>query len=141
MSYEDVCAIAGKGYKAGKGAGKKGPTGSGPWHRGKRTDEWMNGKREDGGKKGGKKGSKGSKPDGYGDKDEGGIGSKGKGKGKVRARAKTNTAMTVASKGISGVNCPYNGASSTDEEDDRTSSWESGPDEENAEKTREPGDT
>ena len=24
MSYEDVCAIAWKGYKAGKGAGKKG---------------------------------------------------------------------------------------------------------------------
>ena len=30
MSYEDVCAIAWKGYKAGKGAGKKGPNGSGP---------------------------------------------------------------------------------------------------------------
>ena len=29
MSYEDVCAIAWKGYKAGKGAGKKGPNGSG----------------------------------------------------------------------------------------------------------------
>ena len=27
MSYEDVCAIAWKGYKAGKGAGKKGPKG------------------------------------------------------------------------------------------------------------------
>ena len=29
MSYEDVCAIAWKRYKAGKGAGKKGPSGSG----------------------------------------------------------------------------------------------------------------
>ena len=37
MSYEDVCAIAWKGYKAGKGAGKKGQNGSGPWHRGKRS--------------------------------------------------------------------------------------------------------
>ena len=25
MSYEGVCAVAWKGYKAGKGAGKKGP--------------------------------------------------------------------------------------------------------------------
>ena len=40
MSYEDVCAIAWKGYKAGKGAGKKGPSGSGTWHRGKGADEW-----------------------------------------------------------------------------------------------------
>ena len=39
-SYEDVCAIAWKGYKAGKGAGKKGPNGSGTWHRGKGADEW-----------------------------------------------------------------------------------------------------
>ena len=51
MSYEDVCAIAWKGYKAGKGAGKKG------------LDEWTSGKRDVGGKKGGKKDSKGSKPD------------------------------------------------------------------------------
>ena len=29
MSYEDVCFIAWKGYKAGKGADKKGPNGSG----------------------------------------------------------------------------------------------------------------
>ena len=36
MSYEDVCAIAWKGYKAGKGAGKKGPNGSGTWHRERR---------------------------------------------------------------------------------------------------------
>ena len=39
MSYEDVCPIAGKGYKAGKGAGKKGPNGSGTWHRGNGADE------------------------------------------------------------------------------------------------------
>ena len=45
MSYEVVCAIAWKGYKAGKGAGKKGPNGSGPWHRGKGADEWTSGKR------------------------------------------------------------------------------------------------
>ena len=66
MSYEDVCAIAWKGYKAGKGAGKKGPNGSGPWHRGK---ELINGRvaRE-------LTGSKGSKPDWYSDKDKGGNG-------------------------------------------------------------------
>ena len=34
-SYDDVCAIARKGCKAGKGAGKKAPNGSGVWHRGK----------------------------------------------------------------------------------------------------------
>ena len=37
MSYEVVCAIAWKGYKAGKGAGKKVPDGSGTWHRGNRS--------------------------------------------------------------------------------------------------------
>ena len=37
MSHDDVCAIAWEGYKAGKGAGKKGPIGSGTWHRGKRS--------------------------------------------------------------------------------------------------------
>ena len=63
VSYDDVCAIAWKVYKAGKGAGKKGPNGSGVWHRGKGADEWTSGRRDDGGEKGGKKGSKGSKPD------------------------------------------------------------------------------
>ena len=78
----------------------------------------MNGRvaRDDGGKKGGKKGSKGSKLDGYGDKDKGGNGSEGK-------CTKPDTAVTVASK----VNCPYKWANSIDEEDDRTSSWESEP--------------
>ena len=64
MSYEDVCAIAWKGHRAGKGEGKNG---SGTWHRGKVADEWTSGKRDDGGKNGGKKGSKGSKPGWYGD--------------------------------------------------------------------------
>ena len=59
MSYEEVCAIAWKGYKAGKGAGRKGPTGSGTWHRGKGADERPSSKRDDGGKKG----SKGCKPE------------------------------------------------------------------------------
>ena len=52
MSYEDVCAMSWKGYKAGKGAGKKGPNGSGTWHHGKGADEWPSGKRYYGGKKG-----------------------------------------------------------------------------------------
>ena len=71
MSYDDVCAIAWKGYKAGKGAGKKGPNGAGTWYRGKGAGEWVSGKRVDGGKKEGKKGSKGSNFDWYGDKDKG----------------------------------------------------------------------
>ena len=99
MSYEDMCAIAWKGYKAGKGAGKKGPSGSGTWHRGKGADEWPSGKREDGGKKGGKKGSKGIKPDWHGDKDKG---SKGKSKGaRAKVRVKPDTATTAESKGTS----------------------------------------
>ena len=44
MSYNDVCAIAWKGYKAGKGAGKKGPNGAGTWHRRKGAGEWVSGK-------------------------------------------------------------------------------------------------
>ena len=34
MSYDDKCAFAWKGYKAGKGTGKKGPSGPGVWHHG-----------------------------------------------------------------------------------------------------------
>ena len=83
MSYEDVCAIAWKGYKAGKGPGKKKPNGSGTWHRGKGADEWPSGRRDDGGKKGGKKGSKGRKRDWHGDKDKGGDGSKGQRQGQT----------------------------------------------------------
>ena len=63
MSYEDVCAIAWKGYKAGKGTGKKGSNGPGVWHRGKGAYEWTSGKGDDGSKREGKKGSKGSKLD------------------------------------------------------------------------------
>ena len=81
MSYEDVCAIAWKGYKAGKGSGKKRPNGSGTWHRGKGADEWTSGRRDDRAKKGGKKDSKGSKPDWHVDKDNGGNGSKGQRQG------------------------------------------------------------
>ena len=43
MSYDDMCADGWHGYKAGTGAGKKGPIGSGAWHRGKGADEWTNG--------------------------------------------------------------------------------------------------
>ena len=130
MSYEDVCAIAWKGYKAGKGSGKKGPNGSGPWHRGKGADEWTSGKRDDGGKKGGKKGSKDSKPDRYSDKNKG---SKGKGKGKSKGKSETRYCYDRGEQGHIGVNCPYKWANSIDEEDDQTSSWESEPEGENAE--------
>ena len=36
MSYENACAIAWKGCKAGKGTGKKGSNGPGVWHREKK---------------------------------------------------------------------------------------------------------
>ena len=39
MSCDDVCSIAWKEFKAGKGAGKKGPNGAGTWYRGKGVDE------------------------------------------------------------------------------------------------------
>ena len=48
MPYDDVGAIDWKGYKAGKGTGKKGPNGSGTWHRGKGAHEWTSGRRDDG---------------------------------------------------------------------------------------------
>ena len=47
MSCDDVCAIAWTGYKAGKGAGQKGPNGARTWYRGKRADERASGKRDD----------------------------------------------------------------------------------------------
>ena len=100
MSCEDACATAWKGHKAGKGAGKKGPNGSGTWHRGKGADEWPSCKRDDGGKKGGKKGSKGSKPDWHSDKDKGSKGKEARARAKVRV--KPDTATTVESKGTSG---------------------------------------
>ena len=89
VSYEDVCAIAWKGYKAGKGTGKKAPNGPGLWHRGKGADEWTSGRGDDGGKKGGKKCSNGSRPDWHGDRDKGGTGNKGKGKGNGEGKSET----------------------------------------------------
>ena len=59
MSYEDARAIAWKVYKAGKGAGKKGPNGSGTWHCGRGAGEWTSGRRDDEAKKGGNKGYQG----------------------------------------------------------------------------------
>ena len=82
MSYEYVCAIAWKGYKAGKGTGKKGPNGPGSWHRWKGGGERTSGRRGDVGKKGGKKGSKGSKPDWHSDKGKG----QGQGQGRRQER-------------------------------------------------------
>ena len=131
MSYEDVCAIASRGDEAGKGAGKKGPNGSGTWHPGKGADEWPSGRRDDGGKKGGKKGSKGNKSDLSSDKD---TGSKGKGKGKSKDKSETRYCSDCGQQGHIGVNCPYKWANSIDEEGDQTSSCESAPEgEENAE--------
>ena len=133
MSFEDVRAIAWKVYKAGKGARKKLPNGSGTWHRGKGADEWTSGRRDDGAKKGGKKGSKGSTPDWHGDQDKGGNGGKGKGKGKDKGKNETRYCYDCGEQGHIGVNCPYKWANSIVEEGDQTSSCESDPEGENAE--------
>ena len=113
VSYDDVCAIAWRGDKAGRGAGKTGPNGAGTWHRGKGADERTTGRGDDGGKKQGKKGSKDSKPDWHGDRDKGSTGNKGKGK------SKTRYCYDV------GMNCPYKWTNSIDEEEDQGSSRES----------------
>ena len=59
MSYENVCAIAWKAHEAAKGTGKNGLNGPKVWHRGKGTDEWTSGRRDDGSKKGGIEGVQG----------------------------------------------------------------------------------
>ena len=97
MSYDDVCAIAWKGYKAGKRAGKKGQNGAGTWYREKGADEWASGKRVDGGKKGGKKGSKGSKSDWYSDKTKDPM----EAEAKAKVRGKLDIATVAESKGTS----------------------------------------
>ena len=125
MSYDDVCAIARKGHKAGQGAGKKGPNGAGTWYRGKGADELTSGKRDDGGKKGGKKGFKGSKSDWYGDKDKGSNGTKGKGKGK--GKSETRYCYDCGEQGHIGLKYPCKLTNRIDEKDDLDSSWESEP--------------
>ena len=126
----------GRGTRPEKEQAKKGPNGSGTWHRGKGADEWTNGKRDDGGKKGGKKGPKGSKPDWYGDKDKGGNGSKGTGKGEGKGKIETRYCYDYGEQGHIGVICPSKWANSIDEEDDQTSSWESEIEGEKAERGR-----
>ena len=79
MSYEDLCAIAWKGFNAGKGARKKGPG----QVRGIVDKELMSGRVTEEvteARKEARKGSMGSKLDWYGDKDKGGTGNKGEGK-------------------------------------------------------------
>ena len=47
MSFDDVRAVAWKGYKAGKGTGKKGPNGLGVWHRGEGADDMTKERRKE----------------------------------------------------------------------------------------------
>ena len=101
MSYEDVCAIAWKVYKAGKGTGKKGPSGLGVWHRGKGADEWTSGRRDDGGKEA-KRAPRAANLIGTATKDKEAMGAKGKARTEARARVKPDTATTAESQGISG---------------------------------------
>ena len=100
MSHEDVCAIAWKGHKANKGAGKKGPNGSGTWHHGKGA---VNGRVTEARKKA-QEGLQGSKPDCHSDKDKG---SKGKGKGKGKGKSETRHCCDCRVQGHIEVNCPY----------------------------------
>ena len=127
MSYDEVCTIAWKGYKARKRTGKKAPNGPGTWHRVEGSDEWTSGRGDDGGKKGDKKGSKGGKPD----KDKGGTGNRGKGKGK--GKSETRYCCDCGEQGHIGVNCLYKWANSKDEEEDQGSLCESKPGRETAE--------
>ena len=124
MSYEDVCAIAWKRYKAGKGNGKKGSNGPGVWHR----SEWTSGKGDDESKRGGKKGSKGSKLDTV-------VRTKEalEAKAKARAKVKTRYCDDCGEQGHLGMNCLYKWTNSIDEEEDQGSSWESEPEGEKAE--------
>ena len=123
MSYEYVCAIAWKGYKAGKGAGKKGPNRSGTWQRGKGAA-----------RKEARRAPRAANPDWYSDKDKGSKGKgKGKGKGKSKGKSETRHCYACREQGHIGVNCPCKWANSIDEEDDQTSSWESELEVDNAE--------
>ena len=95
MSCEDVCAIAWKVYKAGKGAGKKGPNGSGTWHRGKGADELTSGRRDNGAKKGDKKGSKAANRIGTVTRTKE---AREKARARAKARVKPDTATTAESR-------------------------------------------
>ena len=95
MSHEDVCATARKGYKAGKGAGKKGPNGSGTWHRGK-----------------GARAPRATKIIGTATRTR-----------KARATARKRHPMLLPlRRARAGVNFPYKWGNSIDEEDDQVSS-------------------
>ena len=98
MSYDDVCAIAWTGNKAGKRTGKKGPNGSGVWRRGEGADEseMMEERKE------ARRARKTPNLTGTATRTREALRAKGKARAKVRARTKPDTTMTVASKGISG---------------------------------------
>ena len=83
-AYEDVCAFAWKGYKAGKEAGKKEPN--------KGADGAAG--RDDGGKKG----SKGSKPDRHSTRTKE---AREKARARVRERVRPDTATTAERRGAS----------------------------------------
>ena len=102
----------------GKGAGKKGPNGSGTWHRGEGADEWTSGKRDNGAKIGDKKGLQGQQIQL----------ARRQGQGRQWEQRERQWQRRHI-----GVNCPYKWANSIDEEDDQTSSLESEPEGENAE--------
>ena len=86
LSCEDVCAIAWKGYKAGKGARKKGPHGAGLWYRGNGADEWTSSKKDEVEKRReARKAPRAANSIGTATKTKGPAGTKAKGKAKARA--------------------------------------------------------
>ena len=117
MSYDDVCAIASKGYKAGKRNRQE------RTKRSRNVGSWSGrvAERDDRGRKGGMKGFEGSNSDWHGDQDKGSNGRKNKGKGE----SETRYCFDCGEQGHIGVNCPYKWTNSIEEENDRGSSWES----------------
>ena len=96
MSYGDVCAIAWKGYKAGKGAGKKEPNGSGTWHRGKGADRVPREMTE--ARKEARRAPRAANPIGTATRIKE---ARGKARARAKARVKPDTATTADSRGTS----------------------------------------
>ena len=121
MSYDDACAVAWKGRKAGTGSGTKGTNGTGTWNRGKGYDRWQVGKVDDWSRKGGKKVSKGGSVGSKYDRCGRGTrysGSKGKGKGKGKTHSQH--CFDRGEQGHISVDCPHKWTNNVDEDDHPT---------------------
>ena len=120
MSYKDVCAIAWKGYAAGKGTGKKGPNGPGVWHivEEERMDvrvaeEMMQARRA----------PRAANLIGTVKRTEEALETEAKDKGQGKGKRDTRYCYDYGELGHIGMNCPYKWTNSIDE--DEQTSWES----------------